>query len=61
VGEQRLEHQVKGTGAWENYRQTQIGTLKLDAGNQVLTARSAGTIRSALIDLRGLRLVPIEK
>jgi putative membrane-bound dehydrogenase-like protein len=59
VGDQRIEHQVAGTGTWETYQQKAIGTLRLEPGAHRLQARSAGKIRGALIDLRSLRLVPV--
>lgn len=58
IADQRIEFKVQGTGEWENYRKATIGTLNLEAGEHRLFARSAGPIRSALIDLREIRLVP---
>ena len=49
---------VPGTGNWENYRTLNAGTIELPAGPCELTFRSDGPIRSALIDLRGVRLQP---
>jgi putative membrane-bound dehydrogenase-like protein len=58
AGDQRIEFKVPGTGEWENYRKVTIGTLNLEGGEHRVIARSAGPIRSALIDLREIRLVP---
>jgi putative heme-binding domain-containing protein len=56
IGEQRLTGKVAGTGTWENYRQVKVGEVELVAGQQRVVMRSAGPIRSALIDLRVVRL-----
>jgi len=61
VGDQRLEFKVAGTGNWESYRQQQIGTLRLAAGEQRLVARPSGPIRNSLIDLRSLRLMLVQE
>jgi putative membrane-bound dehydrogenase-like protein len=54
-----LEGRVAGTGGWDRYRQQKIGTITLAAGMQRLTLRPAGpALRGALLDLRGIHLVP---
>jgi putative heme-binding domain-containing protein len=58
-GQPALRGKVAGTGGWDRYRQEKIGTLKLDAGAHRLTLRPDGDkLRRALLDLRGLHLVP---
>lgn len=57
VGGQSLAGQVEGTGSWDNYRTKMIGTIDLPAGPVELLLRSDGPVKSAMIDLRGIRLV----
>jgi hypothetical protein len=50
---------VAATGAdWSNYRQAKLGTVHLATGQQRATMRPDGSLRSALIDLRTLGIVP---
>jgi len=50
---------VTGTGGWDKYRRQKIGTVTLAAGTHRLVLRpDAGTIQGALLDLRGIYLVP---
>jgi hypothetical protein len=58
AGLTRLTGAVQGTGDWDTYRQAQIGEVSLRAGPQKIVFRSAGKITSAMIDLRGIKLVP---
>jgi putative heme-binding domain-containing protein len=53
-----LRGQVAGTGGWDRYRQQKIGTVTLSAGRQRLTFRPDRAPRGALLDLRGIHLVP---
>jgi putative membrane-bound dehydrogenase-like protein len=56
--EPSLRGQVAGTGGWDKYRQSKIGTVTLSAGTHRLILRpDAGTIRGALLDLRAIQLV----
>jgi putative membrane-bound dehydrogenase-like protein len=58
-GRPALRGKVAGTGSWDRYRQQKIGTITLPAGRQRLTFRPDGIKpRGALLDLRGLHLVP---
>jgi hypothetical protein len=57
-GQAALRGKVKVTGGWDRYRQEKIGTVMLPAGTQRLTFRPDGDLRGALLDLRGLHLVP---
>jgi len=59
-GRARLPAQVAGTGTWEKYKQVQVGSLALEAGERTVTMRSEGSIMGALIDLRGMRLQPVK-
>ena len=60
VAGQKLSGRVEGTGTWDNYRRKQIGTIHLAAGASELLFHSAGPIKQHLIDLRGIRLVPVK-
>ncbi len=58
-GRTAVEGKVAGTGGWDRYRQEKIGTTTLAAGLQRLVLRPAGpALRGALLDLRGIHLVP---
>jgi hypothetical protein len=59
AGRAVLTGKVAGTGAWSVYKQAQVGTLALEAGERPVTMRSEGKIRGALIDLKAIRLVPV--
>jgi putative heme-binding domain-containing protein len=49
---------VAATGGWDRYRQAKVGTVSLTAGRHRLTLRPDGEPRRALMDLRGIHLVP---
>jgi putative membrane-bound dehydrogenase-like protein len=58
-GRSPLRGRVVGTGGWDRYRQEKIGSVTLAAGTQQLTFRPEGpALRGALLDLRGVHLVP---
>lgn len=59
VGDQSLRGVVESTGTWDDYRETDAGTLELSAGAAELVVRSEGPIQSALFDLRTVHLVPL--
>jgi hypothetical protein len=59
-GNAKLTGQVVGTRKWDAYRQVQVGTLSLQAGERPVTMRSEGAIKGALLDLRAIRLVPVK-
>jgi hypothetical protein len=58
VAGQRISGKAEATGTWENYRSKTLGTVKLPVGPTELVVRPDGPIRSALMDLRGVRLAP---
>lgn len=53
----RLESSVESSGAWDVYRIKKIGQIELDQGVQTITLKPNGSFKSALMDLRELRLV----
>jgi putative membrane-bound dehydrogenase-like protein len=57
-GQAALRGKVKATGGWDRYRQEKLGTVTLPGGTQRLTFRPDGELRGALLDLRGISLVP---
>ena len=59
TGLERLTGTVAGTGSWDSYRQAKVGEIVLQSGKQVLTMRGLGKIKGALIDLKMIRLIPI--
>lgn len=60
VGGQTFAAKVTGTGTWDDYRGLNLGTVTLAAGKNELLVKSDGPIKSALLDLRGVRLVPVK-
>ena len=60
-GRATLTGKVAATRNWDSYSQMLVGTLALEAGEHQVTMRSEGKIAGALIDLRSLRLVPVDK
>jgi putative heme-binding domain, Pirellula/Verrucomicrobium type len=61
VAGQTVGGKVTGTGNWDTYKSLTAGTVKLEKGPAELLIRSDGAIKSAMIDLRGVRLVPVKK
>jgi putative membrane-bound dehydrogenase-like protein len=57
-GESPLRGKVNATGGWDRYRQEKIGTVALTNGTIQLRLRPDGDLRRALLDLRGIYLVP---
>lgn len=60
AGANVLTGTVRGTGTWDNYRTVPIGRVVLREGEQRIVFRSDGAIRGNLLDLRGIRLTPVE-
>ncbi len=56
-GNHRLESSVESSGAWDVYRIKKIGQIELEQGAQAITLKPNGSFKSALMDLRELRLV----
>jgi putative membrane-bound dehydrogenase-like protein len=55
----QLRGKVASTGTWDDYRSVEVGQLELGAGAQEAVLQSAGPLRSALIDLKAIRLEPL--
>jgi putative membrane-bound dehydrogenase-like protein len=60
AGDAQLPGKVAGTGNWDTYRTAAVGELTLRSGPQSVEFRSAGKLRGSLIDLKSVRLVPVE-
>jgi putative membrane-bound dehydrogenase-like protein len=60
VAGQTLGGRVERSGDWDNYRSMSIGEVELSEGQFELQVRSGGPIRHALMDLREVRLTPVE-
>ncbi|HLQ38149.1 MAG TPA: dehydrogenase, partial [Planctomycetota bacterium] len=59
AGNARLTGKVAATGpGWDRYQRQAVGELQLPAGKVRLELRPAGPLRSALLDLRALHLLP---
>jgi hypothetical protein len=60
AGTQRVNWTVGTTGSWFTYRLENIGSLRLSAGsNKVVFKASPQSKKGALLDLRTIRLVPV--
>ncbi len=60
VGDQRLTMTVADTGGFQNFVRRELGELRLPAGPQRLTVRPRTKPGAAVMDLREVRLVPVE-
>ena len=58
LADQKLEDTVVSTRVWENYQTAKLGSVELPAGKHRVTMRSIGKPKSALLDLKELRLTP---
>ena len=59
AGARRLEGKVPSTGKWNIYRRQKIGQIQLDAGVTKVAFKPNGQFKTALMDLRDLRLTPV--
>jgi putative membrane-bound dehydrogenase-like protein len=59
VGGQKLGGIVKATKGWDDYADLDLGKVQLDAGQWELVVRPQGSIKTALIDLRTVKLIPV--
>jgi putative heme-binding domain-containing protein len=58
AGEAKVTGKVAGTGRWDVYKRARVGVLALGPGRQQVVMRAAGPLKGALIDLKGIELVP---
>ena len=61
AGENKLIGRIDSTGSWDAYKQTKIGAITLNAGEQRIVLRPNGPPKGYLMDLRGLRLTPAKE
>jgi len=62
AGAEELGGAVRSTGGWDKYQQAKVGTLTLPTGAMRLSIRpAAAQVRGAVMDLRGVHLVPAGK
>jgi putative membrane-bound dehydrogenase-like protein len=60
LGESRLTGTVASTGTWESYRRLTIGNVSLPTGRVRVIMKPDGPVKSAMIDLRSIRLIPVK-
>ena len=58
IGSAELLAPVNGTGTWDDYRERNLGSIRLEKGRQRAVIRPAGELDSFLFDLKSIRLVP---
>lgn len=58
AGEKRLEAKVESSGRWDIFRREKIGQLEMAAGAQTVALKPVGEFKTALMDLREVRLIP---
>ena len=58
IGPAELLAPVSGTGTWDDYRERNLGTIRLMKGRQRAVIRPAGELDGFLFDLKSIRLVP---
>ena len=58
IGDQSVTGKVAKSGGWETYVQAKIGRVQLAAGSQPAVFKAGGQFKTALLDLREVRLVP---
>ncbi|MCA9106050.1 MAG: c-type cytochrome [Planctomycetales bacterium] len=56
IGTASIDGVVASTGTWDDYVTRVVGTIELEPGEHELTMRSIGPIKTALIDLRSIKL-----
>ena len=61
TGTRMLTARVPGTGSWDTYQTWRAGTLDVFGGRQQITVTAVEEPRSALIDIRAIRLLPPEE
>jgi putative membrane-bound dehydrogenase-like protein len=60
AAKEKLAGDVESTGSWDAYRKKIVGEMALAAGAQRLTFRPAKKPQGALMDLKSIRLSPVQ-
>jgi len=61
VGIQQINGTIGKTGSWFTYRYEKIGSIRLPAGsNKIVFKADPASPKGALLDLRGIKLVPVK-
>ena len=58
IGDQFVNGKTEATKDWDTYETKKIGQLKLGAGVQTAVFLPSGRFKTALVDLRSIKLVP---
>ena len=58
IGGTFLNVKTTGTGGWETFKTAKIGQMRLKAGVQTAVLTPIGRFKTALLNLRGVNLVP---
>jgi putative heme-binding domain-containing protein len=58
IGSAELLAPVSGTDTWDDYRERNLGSIRLEKGRQRAVIRPAGELDGFLFDLKSIRLVP---
>ncbi|HIL72953.1 MAG TPA: dehydrogenase, partial [Verrucomicrobia bacterium] len=58
IGSADLLAPVESTGSWDDYRESKLGTIRLEKGRQRAVVRPGGELDGFLFDLKSIRLVP---
>ena len=60
IGGTFINGKTKGSGSGETFETAKIGQMKLKAGVQTAVFLPSGRFKNALLDLRGVKLVPVK-
>ncbi|MDG2470868.1 MAG: hypothetical protein P8M80_16425, partial [Pirellulaceae bacterium] len=60
LGSSQLTGVVSGTGTWDDYRETLIGRVQLEAGTQEVVFQSGDILKNCLLDLRSLKIRAVD-
>ncbi|MGL4553606.1 MAG: sulfatase-like hydrolase/transferase [Gemmataceae bacterium] len=61
VGGERLTFTVKDTGGFQAFEARDLGAIKVGAGRQTLKVKPLTKAKAAVMDVREVRLVPVER
>ena len=59
AGERKLAGAAEPTGGWQNYRTLRLGRMTLPSSRTGVTVRPSGAFRTALMNLKSVRLAPV--